>query len=285
LTAVSREVDGTAAAGLAGTPALTGLVAGDDVSLGGNAAGSFADATAGVGKAVTVSGLGLVGDDAENYRLEPVTLSADLVEPGGGVAVTAYGWTGSSPPAMAATGEFLSTGIAGRIHYNWGGGDVLTSGRPDRVLLKFEGYLTSPLVGGVQFRGGSDDGIEFRLDGQVVFTDWNDHSARYSAEGIASFGAGEKRPFELWFYENGGAALCFLEWNLGNGWEPVPATAFSRVAPPGAPRMPWRSLTASLFADNDFAIFAGPESGPTRLAYQNGYQWSQQVGRQAWFYL
>lgn len=98
LTALDRIYDGTAVAALAGTAALDFgllnqvLASAEDVSLTGTAAGSFADKNAGVGKAVTVSGVGLAGADANNYTLRlPTGLTADI-----------------SPASLAVTGAAVA---------------------------------------------------------------------------------------------------------------------------------------------------------------------------------
>ncbi|MBT9488591.1 MAG: filamentous hemagglutinin N-terminal domain-containing protein [Rubrivivax sp.] len=78
-TAVSRVYDGTtavavdliAAAGVA--PRAGDLIAGDDVTVNvpdtGQTVGTMADKRVGTGKAVVISGLGLSGADADNYRI------------------------------------------------------------------------------------------------------------------------------------------------------------------------------------------------------------------------
>jgi filamentous hemagglutinin family protein len=78
LTASSKIYDGTTAATLAGTPAVTGFE-GDVVSVSGTGTGIFADKNAGLGKAVTVGGYTLAGADAGNYNLvTPSALTADI---------------------------------------------------------------------------------------------------------------------------------------------------------------------------------------------------------------
>jgi uncharacterized repeat protein (TIGR02543 family) len=66
-TANNKVYDGTMGATIA-TRSLTGVIAPDDVTLSGGAA-SFADKSAGIGKAVTVTGLVLGGADMANYTL------------------------------------------------------------------------------------------------------------------------------------------------------------------------------------------------------------------------
>ena len=66
-----------------GTPALSGLMAGDDVTVdAARAAAAFADADAGTGKTVLLSGYALTGADAANYTLiaQPTGITADITK-------------------------------------------------------------------------------------------------------------------------------------------------------------------------------------------------------------
>jgi hypothetical protein len=70
LTASHKVFNGNTAVTLTGTASVTPLLT-DNLSLGGVATGVTADANAGSAKAVTVSGISLVGQDAGNYTLVP----------------------------------------------------------------------------------------------------------------------------------------------------------------------------------------------------------------------
>jgi hypothetical protein len=78
LGAASKEYDGTTAAVLSGTPALVGVVSGDEVSLSGSGVGNFSDKMVGVGKVVTISGYSLGGEQANRYRLGGLSVSASI---------------------------------------------------------------------------------------------------------------------------------------------------------------------------------------------------------------
>ena len=83
LQAESKTYDGTAAAVITGTPALSGLMAGDDVTVdAARAVAAFADADAGTGKTVLLSGYALTGADAANYTLiaQPTGITADITK-------------------------------------------------------------------------------------------------------------------------------------------------------------------------------------------------------------
>ncbi|MGK5051977.1 YDG domain-containing protein [Janthinobacterium sp. RB2P8] len=76
----SKTFDGNATATLNGTAAIN-VIGEDEVALTGTASASFADATAGTAKPVSVSGYALAGADAGNYALSPPQgLSADIAD-------------------------------------------------------------------------------------------------------------------------------------------------------------------------------------------------------------
>jgi hypothetical protein len=79
LTATSRIYDGTTNASFTGTPALSGVIPPDDVSLVTNSAVAFfATKTVGTNKTVTINGYTLGGGGAGNYTLPPPTLTANI---------------------------------------------------------------------------------------------------------------------------------------------------------------------------------------------------------------
>ncbi|HNS71016.1 MAG TPA: YDG domain-containing protein, partial [Verrucomicrobiota bacterium] len=92
LTAQNKVYDATTTAPLSGTAALLGAEAlgsgstsdgkpytGDDVSVGGTAAGTFSNKDVGTGKAVTVTGCTLSGAQAGNYTVtQPTGLTANI---------------------------------------------------------------------------------------------------------------------------------------------------------------------------------------------------------------
>jgi len=80
LFASNKTYDGTSVATITGTPVLQGKVAGDVVELSGTPIGSFANAGAGSGKSVSVSGISLTGAAAGNYTLIPPSLSANIAK-------------------------------------------------------------------------------------------------------------------------------------------------------------------------------------------------------------
>lgn len=79
LTGDDKSFDGTTAATASGTPSLSGVVPGDDVSLGGAAVFTFASSDIAAGIAVSTSGYTLSGTDAGDYTLTQPALSADII--------------------------------------------------------------------------------------------------------------------------------------------------------------------------------------------------------------
>jgi hypothetical protein len=84
LTGGSKVFDGTPSASAQGMPYLSGVLAGDVVTLGGSPVFQFADATVGYGKPVTASGFTLSGPQASNYSIiqSPGLTTGNIIAPG-----------------------------------------------------------------------------------------------------------------------------------------------------------------------------------------------------------
>jgi autotransporter-associated beta strand protein len=78
ITANSRVYDGTTNATISGSAALSGVIPGDTVTLGGTPVASFATKTVGTNKTVTVNGYTLSGAQAGNYSTPVPTLTANI---------------------------------------------------------------------------------------------------------------------------------------------------------------------------------------------------------------
>ncbi len=127
LTANGKVYDGTTAATLAGTPGLSGVIAGDVVSVTGAATGVFSDKNAGTGKTVTVSGLFLNGADAGNYTVSATTLTANITP----APLTVTGITAANKAYDGTTTATINTSAArlnGVITADLGNVTLATSG-------------------------------------------------------------------------------------------------------------------------------------------------------------
>ncbi|MEI6601496.1 MAG: YDG domain-containing protein, partial [Comamonadaceae bacterium] len=79
LSVADKTYDGTVAASISGTPALSGILSSDSVSLNvSNLSAAFADKNVGTGKPITVSGLSLSGPDARNYSASASSTTASI---------------------------------------------------------------------------------------------------------------------------------------------------------------------------------------------------------------
>jgi hypothetical protein len=97
-------------------------------------------------------------------------------------------------------------------------------------VVRYDGFISAPSTGNVQFMAQADDGTIFLLDGQQVTNDWVDKGGGGSVSEPVYMVAGQPVPFTLWFYENGGGAWVQLWWMHDNEWEIVPASAFTLTA-------------------------------------------------------
>ncbi|HQS23277.1 MAG: hypothetical protein B7Y11_00885 [Sphingobacteriia bacterium 24-36-13] len=113
LTADNKVYNATTAATLTGTAALVGVEAGDvaNVTLGGTAVASFATATVGAAKPVTVTGYTLSGSAAANYTLaQPTGLTADITAKGltiAGLTADNKVYNGLTPTTLTGTAALV----------------------------------------------------------------------------------------------------------------------------------------------------------------------------------
>ena len=119
-------------------------------------------------------------------------------------------------------GTALSTDTSnGTINYNWGGGQVLNSGRSDYVSVKATGYITIPGTTGqtvtVYFASSADDGSQIIVDGTTVQNDWSGLHPEAFYSGTKQLVAGSTYSFTAWFSEWGGGAVWRIYWSVPGG--------------------------------------------------------------------
>ena len=106
ITANDKVYDGNVIATLTGTAVLSGVVSGDNVSLSGTAAASFADKNVANTKPVTVTGYSLGGNDKSNYIFsQPTGLTANITARS--LTITA---TGTNKPYDGTTAASVTLG-------------------------------------------------------------------------------------------------------------------------------------------------------------------------------
>jgi len=151
-----------------------------------------------------------------------------------------YAGTGARPsfPGNGGSlyyGTVLSTGTVTSLNYNWGSGVVLDSGRNERVIVNFYGYITIPDTGSqdIQFYLYADDGVYMKIDSTVVINDWNEQapgSWNYISTDQTLTG-GQTYYIDAWWYENGGGAAFKLYWDQSGSVALVPSSAYSTTEP------------------------------------------------------
>ena len=151
-----------------------------------------------------------------------------------------YQGTGAYPSFPGNGGSLtyptkLSSGTVTAINYNWGSGYVLDSGRNERVIVHFYGYITIPGTGSqdIQFYLYADDGVYMKLDNTVVINDWVEQGAgnwNYISTDQTLTG-GSTYYIDMWWYENGGGAAVKLYWDQTGSVAIVPASTYSLTEP------------------------------------------------------
>ncbi|NDI10532.1 MAG: hypothetical protein EBY74_06020, partial [Actinobacteria bacterium] len=63
------------------------------------------------------------------------------------------------------TSKLIATTTVANIDYNWGSGNVLGTNKSEDVIIKFEGFITSPTTGSYSFTAEADDGVRLIIDG------------------------------------------------------------------------------------------------------------------------
>jgi PA14 domain len=146
-----------------------------------------------------------------------------------GLNVTVYSDPQYAQRPPVGAGTVVRTTTASNINYQWGSGSVM-GGPSDRVQVKFEGNITSPTTGNIQFYAPADDGTKLYIDNTLVINDWFDKGGGGSQSAPIAFTTNVAKPITLWFYENGGGAAVSLYWYKQgtSGYTLVPSSAFSK---------------------------------------------------------
>ncbi len=147
-----------------------------------------------------------------------------------GVTVTVYdNWTPNNeynnapplPPTTLIAGMVTQENIVNNFD------EQPLFGLYDDFVVKYEGHLTVPFTGAVQFYAPADDGTRLFINDVQVIDDWYDKGGGGSVSAPVMFEAGVSQPFTFWFYENGGGAWVQLWWLVNGVWEIVPTSAFT----------------------------------------------------------
>lgn len=153
-------------------------------------------------------------------------------EPLSGIDVTVYDYrtagntSNASPPLPTDSTPVAGTLVVDAISHSFDAEPYFAL--YEDFLVRYTGHITSPIDGPISFYAPADDGIKLSIDGALVIDDWYDKGGGGSVSAPIVFTAGESKTFELYYYENGGGAWLEFYWNLGEEFELVPASAFTR---------------------------------------------------------
>ena len=146
-----------------------------------------------------------------------------------GIKATVYNNYGyNNAPPLPPARPIVRETVVPNINFQWGSGQILNSGYSEDVIVKFEGYITSPITKSIQFYGPADDGVKLIINGVEIINDWYDKGGGGTTSAEISFTAGVSKPFTYWYYENGGGAWTQFFWDLNGSMEIVPASALSQ---------------------------------------------------------
>jgi hypothetical protein len=115
------------------------------------------------------------------------------------------------------------------IDFQWSGGSVL-GGPAEDVIVRFTGSILSNTTQEISFLATADDGTRLYIDGILVADDWVDKGGGGTTTDPISFTAGVSKTIELMYYENGGGANVFLNWDQSGSMQIIPAEAFTSQA-------------------------------------------------------
>ena len=147
----------------------------------------------------------------------------------GGLVAKSYNRQGynNAPPLPLSEETPLNTENVSNIDFQWGGGQVLNSGKSEDVLVAFEGNLMVPVDGWYKFYAPGDDGIKLDIAGMKLIDDWRDKGGGGTVSEQVWIRAGIFYPTTLYYYENGGGAWVQLYYSTpASGFQVVPASWF-----------------------------------------------------------
>ena len=103
--------------------------------------------------------------------------------------------------------------------------------------VRWEGEITAPYTGTVNFYSSHDDGARVKIDDSYVFNNWNLQGSRYyNSSGSMDMVEGQKYKFEAEMYEHGGGDVMRLYWQYpGQSIQIVPADNFTYDTTSAAP--------------------------------------------------
>lgn len=137
-----------------------------------------------------------------------------------------FGYNGSPPLPEVSGRPSVGEMTVSRVQQNYDQSPPFNL--YEDFIVKYEGYITSPVSASIVFLPTADDGTKMFLDGVLIDDNWVDKGGGGNPTSPQAFIAGVSKQFTFWFYENGGGAWTTLYWDIGRGWEVVPDSAFTK---------------------------------------------------------
>ena len=117
----------------------------------------------------------------------------------------------------------LGTDIDANIDFNQDQG--VAYGQMNTFSIRWSGILIAPEDGDYDFRAYTDDGVRLYIDGQALILDWV-NQAPSNSFGTATLAEGQ-HSIVVEYYENGGGAVCRLDWAYGgSGYSMIETESF-----------------------------------------------------------
>jgi hypothetical protein len=168
-----------------------------------------------------------------------------------------------SPYIPQGASPVVTTNVP-NINFQWGSGSVL-GGPSEDVIVRFTGSIRSDSTQDISFLATADDGTKLYVDGILVASDWVDKGGGGTTTAPIAFTAGVPKTIELMYYENGGGANVFLNWDQSGSMQIIPASAFTSVAAPVVKTIgPPRNLTISSNETSTVLVWEAPDTGNTQ---------------------
>jgi PA14 domain len=122
------------------------------------------------------------------------------------------------------TGASVRTTDA-NIDFSWGEAPPKPGIAAHSFSVWWTGYITVPKTSIYNFRTVSDDGIVVDIDGKIIISNWTLHASTTN-DGSIALEAGKLYPLNVRYFEGDGQNACRLQWQMGNAWQPIPASVF-----------------------------------------------------------
>jgi len=200
-----------------------------------------------------------------SLALFPLLLIIDKAHAAEGLTAQVYNVLGQngSPYIPQGASPVVTTNVP-NINFQWGGGSVL-GGPSEDVIVRFTGSIRSDSTQNISFLATADDGTKLYVDGILVASDWVDKGGGGTTTAPIAFTAGVPKTIELMYYENGGGANVFLNWNQSGSMQIIPAEAFTSQAAPVVKTIgPPRNLTIASSDTSTVLTWEAPDTGNTQ---------------------